>query len=303
MKKLGAFIITFNRSAILKATIETILAQSRPPEYILVVDNGSSVETARVVEQFRSPSIAYLDMVSNGGPAGAAASGLAKLIELDYEWLYWVDDDDPPRTPDTLERLLFLATEHNLTTIGGVGAVGARFDWAKGEIIRLPDQSLQGSISVDIISGSSQFILNQKAVTDIGLPDRQLFFGFEEPEYCLRMRRKGWQLFVDGDLMYQYRTLAGRLNLQYRRNLRLQYDKNTFWRQYYSTRNYIYAMQNTFERPDLARREALRALGRVCFSWTQGIKYGAAFSYLQLRGIVDGYYRCMGRTVLPQPKQ
>ena len=92
MKKLAAFIITFNRPTILQTTIKTILAQSQPPEYILVVDNSSSPETANIVAGFRSPSVAYIAMGGNGGPAGAAAVGLAALIKQGYEWLYWVDE-------------------------------------------------------------------------------------------------------------------------------------------------------------------------------------------------------------------
>jgi hypothetical protein len=61
-------------------------------------------------------------------------------------------------------------------------------------------------------------------------------------------------------------------------------------------------MRRTFARPDLARREAARALARSLTAWGRGPGYGLRFGALQLRGVVDGYRGRLGRTVPPQPK-
>jgi hypothetical protein len=61
-------------------------------------------------------------------------------------------------------------------------------------------------------------------------------------------------------------------------------------------------MRRTFMRPDLARKETVKAIVRTIFSWFRGVRYGAAFSRLQLRAVLDGYRDRMGRTVLAQPK-
>jgi hypothetical protein len=61
-------------------------------------------------------------------------------------------------------------------------------------------------------------------------------------------------------------------------------------------------MKHTFHRPDLARREAFKALGRSLFAWIKGPKYGLEFSLLQARGVWDGYRGRLGRTVMPKPK-
>ena len=124
-------------------------------------------------------------------------------------------------------------------------------------------------------------------------------FGFEEPEYCLRIRNAGYRFLVNGDLMRLYRTKAGRLNLKRRQSPIPHHTYQSIWRQYYSTRNYIFVMNKTFQRPNLARREALKAVGRTFFSWRRGPKYGFAFTNLQLRGVLDGYLSRMGRTVMP----
>jgi GT2 family glycosyltransferase len=300
--QLGAFIITFNRPVILKETLQLLLSQTCPPDFVLVVDNGCSKETEEVVSGLLDEKVVYQSMGENLGPAGAAAYALQWLAEQGFDWIYWGDDDDPPPTPDTLACLFAFITLHNHTDVGGFGMVGNVFNWQTGEMKRLPDQVLRGALSVDIIAGNQQLILRREAIQAVGLPDARLFFGYEEPEYCLRLRRAGYRLLVDGNLMREARARAGRLNLKQRRSLRPRVSLNDIWRQYYSTRNYIFMMRQTFQRPDLAQREALKAIGRALFSWRRGPKYGTAFASLQLRGVLDGYVSRMGRTVLPKPK-
>jgi hypothetical protein len=102
--------------------------------------------------------------------------------------------------------------------------------------------------------------------------------------------------------MLKHRESAGRLKFHRKRAIISHYPYDLIWRRYYRTRNYIFMMRKTFQRPDLARRETWKSLGRSIFCWLRGIRYGIEFTRLQLRGVVDGYRGKMGRTVLPRPK-
>jgi GT2 family glycosyltransferase len=299
--RFGAFIMTFNRPEILGRTVEAILGQTRPPDRLLVVDNGDEARTRAVLERFAGAPIVYHSMGENTGPAGATAYGLQRLVDEGFDWIYWVDDDDPPQTPGTLERLLALATSAG-PDVGAVGGVGCRFDWRRGEMLRLPDAALSGVIEVDIIAGNQQFILRREAIQEVGVNDPRLFFGLYEPEYCLRIRRAGYRFLVDGDYMRERRTAMKRMNLHRPRAWVPDYPRHRVWQRYYRTRNYIYMMRTTFGRPDLAWREVLKAGGRTVMSWARGPKYGSEFTLLQLRGIIDGFRGRMGRTVVPKPK-
>lgn len=299
--RFAAFIITFHRPAVLRETVGRLLSQSCPPELILVVDNSASTETAQVVSSFGRNNLLYHPMPENLGPAGGVAYALTWFMTKPYDWIYWGDDNNPPHFVGDFERLLRLAAQAE-PSVAAVGAVGGRFDWKRGQMIRLPDEALTGIIDVDAVGGGSQLILRRDVVVKVGVPNPCLFFGYEEGEFCLRLRRAGYRLLVDGDLMLQYRIKAGRLQLKRPRSLAPRHEMDNVWRQYYSTRNAIYIMRRTFARPDLARWEAFKALGRSAFSWLRGPRYGATFTQLQLRGIIDGYLERMGRTVTPRPK-
>jgi GT2 family glycosyltransferase len=300
MKSLGAFIITYRRPDVLKETLRLILEQTHVPDLILVVDNGKSKETETVVRDFQSAKLFYHSAEQNLGPAGAAAYGIQWLCDQQCEWIYWVDDDDPPQFPDTLYRLgklVLRAADHE--RLAGVATVGSKFDWMTGELRRLPNEALKGVIEVDAIGGNQQLILRRSAIQAVGLPDARLFFGLEEIEYCLRFRRAGYTLLVDGAFMQEHRKKAGRWELKIKRTPVPRYSYSAIWRRYYTTRNYIFVMRKTFQSPHLARREAVKSLIRIVASWRHGVRYGSAFTRLQLQGLVDGYRSRMGLTVRP----
>lgn len=300
--RFGAFVMTFNRPDILRSTLRSILEQTQAPERILVVDNGEAGLTLPVVQEFDAALVTYHSMGENTGPAGATAYALRRLAQEQFDWIYWVDDDDPPPASDTLERLLRLAEAHAAADLGGVGMVGSRFDWRVGEMRRLHDDELTGVIDVDVIAGNQQLILSRRMVDAVGVADSRLFFGLYEPEYCLRIRRAGYRLLVDGGMMLEQRRLWDRLGDEIHRAVVPDYAPSRIWQRYYRTRNYIFMMRRTFGRPDLARREAVKGLVRTGTVWTRGWSYGIAFVPLQLRAIADGYGGHMGRTVAPTSK-
>jgi glycosyltransferase involved in cell wall biosynthesis len=299
--KFGAFIATYNRPASLQKTIEVILSQSRSPDLILVVDNANSGEAQNVVRNFPQDRVVYEGMKDNLGSAGGTAYGVRWLYEQGYDAIYCGDDDDPPAFPDTMERLLKVLTESS-RDVGGAGAVGARWDWQKGKLIRFPDETLKGVLDVDVIGGNAHLILKRDGVKDFGSPRSDLFFGYPDVEYCLRIRKAGYRLVIDGDLMKKYREKFKSVKRYRTESFLPQREYGSIWRNYYTTRNYIFMMKNTFHRPDLAVRQSIKAFAGVPLSWLRGPKYGAAFSRLQLRAIWDGYSGKLGCTVLPGEK-
>lgn len=300
LKRFGGFIITFDRPEILRQTISKVLEQTFSPAYVLVLDNGSNPATQEILGQFAADRVGYHSMGGNLGPAGAAAFGLRRLVELGFDWVWWGDDDDPPRTADTFERLHALATSAE-SRVGAVAAAGNRWDANTGKVVRPADEELHGVLRLDVFAGNNHPIISSTAVREIGLPDAELFFGYEELEYALRLRAAGYEILADGDLFHRYREAAGRLKLEPRRRTQLSWLGRTSWRQYYSTRNYIHIMRQQ-RRNDLVFREVIRSLARATASFRGGFDQGSRFTRLQLAAVIDGYLGKLGKQVSPVAK-
>lgn len=98
---------TFNRSKIVMAAIESVLAQTYPAFEIIVVDDGSSDGTGEMLQLFidersrsgkAAPEIRYVYQ-HNQGQSAARNKGIA---EARGEWIAFLDSDDP-WDPEKLE--------------------------------------------------------------------------------------------------------------------------------------------------------------------------------------------------------
>lgn len=68
-----------NEEATVSATLESILAQSERADSIIVVNDGSTDGTARVLDSFRPRGITVVTMETNGGRSRALEAGLAHV--------------------------------------------------------------------------------------------------------------------------------------------------------------------------------------------------------------------------------
>jgi Glycosyl transferase family 2 len=93
----------YNAEGTIAETIRSVLEQSYPHWEQVVVDDGSSDGTARVVSNFEDSRIRMIRQ-SRGGEAAARNSG---LLESRHEWLLFLDADDWI-APAYLERVTHL---------------------------------------------------------------------------------------------------------------------------------------------------------------------------------------------------
>jgi GT2 family glycosyltransferase len=99
MIRVSAIVPTYNRSSLLVEAINAILAQTRPAHEIIVVDDGSTDETAATVAALPGP-IRYFRQ-QNGGKSSALNNGLSQVTG-NY---VWICDDDDIALPHALEKL------------------------------------------------------------------------------------------------------------------------------------------------------------------------------------------------------
>src|SRR5689334_2160139 len=91
-QSVSVVIPTYNRAELVGEAIDSVLGQSRPPLEVIVVDDGSTDDTADVVGRYGA-RVVYLRQ-PNCGPATARNVGVARargdliaLLDSDDRWL------------------------------------------------------------------------------------------------------------------------------------------------------------------------------------------------------------------------
>ncbi len=107
MEKISVIIPTYNRAAQILGAVTSALAQTLKPFEVLVIDDGSTDETAEVL----TPVIDRIRYIKtpNGGVSAARNRG---ILEASGEWVAFLDSDDT-WTPSKLERQWTAVSEAN----------------------------------------------------------------------------------------------------------------------------------------------------------------------------------------------
>ncbi len=98
--EITAVIPAYNRAKLISRAVESVLDQSMRPAQIIVVDDGSTDNTAEVCQAY-APSIQYARQRN----AGASAARNAGIRLARYDWIAFLDSDDY-WTPLHLERMM-----------------------------------------------------------------------------------------------------------------------------------------------------------------------------------------------------
>jgi glycosyltransferase involved in cell wall biosynthesis len=298
-ERLIGILPTFRRTDMVAATLARLREQSRPLDHLIVVDNEGSARTEAVVRASEG-SIDYLDPGGNKGFAGGVAAGMRRALSTaaDRDWLVLIDDDDPPRFGTALESLSTFArrmrAEDHRTA--AVGISGGWFDWRRGRMLRVPDQELTGPVSVDHVAGNNLPCFLVAAVREVGVFSNDLFFGYSELEYGLRLWTRGHTLYAHGDLWLESRRQADRLNHVFKPSGRLG---DLSWRNYYSLRNLIYILRRFGHPGTAARVTAVHGYAKPLANLPLAPRDAIRHLRLNTRASFDGWSGRMGRRMEP----
>lgn len=128
--RVSVVIPTYNRARYIEECLDSLLAQSVAPMEIIVVDDGSTDDTAQRLAKY-GERIVYLKK-DNGGKPNALNMAMP-LARGDYLWLF---DDDDVALPDAIEKRLailqrdatvgFVYSSHYLGHDGADGKIARR---------------------------------------------------------------------------------------------------------------------------------------------------------------------------------
>lgn len=190
-----AVVVTRHRRELLADSLKMIGAQTRPPDHLVVVDNGPEDSAQDIVESCPVPST-YLASHRNLGGAGGFAFGMLHALSLGAGWVWCADDDGRPADETVLETLL---TEANRRGLAEVSPVVANIDTPdklafplrRGLTWKRNAAELGSDFLPGIASLFNGALFRASALDVIGVPDYRLFFRGDEVEIHRRLVRSG----------------------------------------------------------------------------------------------------------------
>jgi glycosyltransferase involved in cell wall biosynthesis len=192
----------YNAAAFVSRAIDSALAQTVPPLEIIVVDDGSTDDTASVVAKYPSP--VRLVRQENGGPAAARNHGVRDSAG---EWIGWLDADDT-WLPRKIERQLPCGADLDVGIIHCHQA--NRSNVSDSEIPVSFDTLWQRNL----IDNSSALVRRIAFDRVGGLDEDRRLIGVEDYNLWLRLTKMGWKVATCPEGLWNYDPEAGSLTSQ-----------------------------------------------------------------------------------------
>src|SRR5690242_14369851 len=111
-----AVLVTHRRPDELAKSLDTLSAQTRRPDHVIVVDNDCDDRVRDLVSGQPIPAT-YLGARRNRGGAGGFALGMLHALALGADWVWCTDDDGRPADRSVLATLLDCASKHGLAEV------------------------------------------------------------------------------------------------------------------------------------------------------------------------------------------
>ncbi len=204
MKKVSVILPTYNRAGILKKAIDSVLSQTYSDLELLIVDDGSTDDTAEIVRGIEDTRIRYEYTNMNRG-AGAARNHGITLVSADAAYIAFEDSDDLWR-PEKLEKQICEMKKH---PEAGFCYHKIRYDFGRGASAILPDERLsvekkRGEIYeqmlYDNLVACPSLLIKKTLLEETGGFDEMLN-ALEDYDFALRLAKHSPAAFADEVLL------------------------------------------------------------------------------------------------------
>ena len=226
MEKAIAVVVSYNRQALLSECINALRNQTKRPDAILVVNNGSTDNTEAWLES--QDDVFYITQ-KNLGSGGGFNTGITWAYQKGYSWIWCMDDDGYPKE-DALEKLL--ANEGNERALLNCAVLNKNdmrsFVWKTGKFATIDE------VNEEVIEGIGHpfngTLIHRSIVERVGVPKSSLFLWGDETEYYYRIVKKN---------KYPVKTIAS--SIHYHPPAAFTYKKDwdfsSSWKMYFYIRN------------------------------------------------------------------
>lgn len=295
-----AVVVTYNRCTLLQKAIRALKNQTVPLDVILVINNGSTDDTAEWLSKQEGVMVVTQD---NLGGSGGFWRGIKEAYALGADYIWCMDDDVHPYS-DCLEQQLRVMPQ-----AGGIVAPQRLLDGKSvvtgGECLHFnftnPFRSMKYNATLDDIIRCKDYmevesiafegpLISRNVVEKIGLPVKELFIFWDDTEYSYRAFRNGFDVLYVKSARFFKEKLVG--NSSQNKNIRS-------WKYPYLVRNEIYFIRKYAHNRKGTIRIILRSAEFV-FGMAKHIvscdgKYKVSDYRVLLKALWDGYKEKLGR--------
>jgi glycosyltransferase involved in cell wall biosynthesis len=205
---ISVIVPTHNRSALLALTLKTVLWQRGVELEVIVVDDGSTDDTDRMVQALGDPRIR---LIRHDLPQGVSTARNHGISEARGKWVAFLDDDDL-WAPHKLSSQLAAAGSAATWVYAGDVEMDARQRVIAGAPPPSPEEVIRRLPRTSLVPGGcSCVIATRGAVASVGAFD-PAFVNLADWDLWVRLARTGPPAFVNEPLV-GYRVHPGQSSL------------------------------------------------------------------------------------------
>jgi rhamnopyranosyl-N-acetylglucosaminyl-diphospho-decaprenol beta-1,3/1,4-galactofuranosyltransferase len=235
MEKVIAVVVTYNRQALLCECITALRSQTRKPDAIIIVNNGSTDNTAQWLEQ--QPDIHFINQ-KNVGSSGGFSTGINWAYKNGYSWIWCMDDDGYPKA-DALDNML--KADDGSLRLYNCAVVDKEnkksFVWKTGGYETIDE--VKGKIIEGIGHPFNGTMLHRKIVERVGVPQPKYFLWGDETEYYYRIvKQNNIPVCTVANSIHYHPASA----FSYKQD----WDYKTAWKMYFYVRNRLHIHKAKF---------------------------------------------------------
>lgn len=204
--KVAIVVVTFNRKDFVLKNISYINQLHFKNFDIIVFDNGSNDGTREAIKE-KHPSVQYYYSKENLGGAGGFKEGMKTAFNLNYEYVWCLDDDGAPH-PKSLQILIDEAQKDPNSIYGAriipIGQpkdssfweIKGPYNYKEKKYIPFSEEE-QKEIKSELATHETATVallgmfIPRGVIEKIGYPNDKLFLANDDVEYCLRAWSKG----------------------------------------------------------------------------------------------------------------
>jgi len=193
MREVCVIIPVYNGKGIVDKCIKALTMQTYQPDQIVCVDDKSSDGSASYIRE-KFPFVKVIENKVNMGAAAAYARGMKYACERDFKWVWLLDQDDVPFM-DALENLLKFSMMWNRVILTStLIEPSSRFIYLM--LTRRPVRLDQCDLYEAELVNFAGMLIPTNAIKEVGYPLRSLTMAAADWEYCLRLRKAGYRIYV-----------------------------------------------------------------------------------------------------------